>query len=626
MKLHIIQLSHILKLKKNIDYTSFNVETSQKFDSNIYPSNEPNIGAETIFDENIYQTTEPYIETNEQYDQPSTTSFDTNDFLAKETYTDTTSTIIDTSSQQYNNEDITKGYEGFDNTFYQTNEPYIETSYTVDANTHGAENQYGETDESYNVVDHYLETDPVTEIIKTNDETPFPKREPYFEIDTTVDNSYQVSDKKTGEIFKDTTDYQAFIETPKNDYLSTEQYFETEGNNINYKINDPYPESSINNENKSYQISEHYDEITTTFDDTEYRFIEPYIKTNLQENITLTFDFNTNIEPRIDTTSSLKTTTYTTNTQNFDIFPTLEKEKAPNTTSSESTKPIFDLPIFEANEYQQNEIYDIVDNLGSESKTSSPNIESIPNISQKKTDKELTLQTLDNKSNGISSTYNINEPITNNFDYNEYKTSKPIIETTYREFKPSLETTSTIETKSVTSSTPTFEKYNPSFDLDTVGIETPTSDNLSLKTKEPITTITTFETNQEFDYTSNVGGDFDVTTEIKPMAAAPDVTSKNINPKYTSKTYQAKNPVIKTGFDFTNLGISSYYDMGEKYNEYKTTTLKKSKQNITLPTDYTTIKTVSKPVNASTTTTTLLQSTPSFVEMKYIKIIKLFKI
>ena len=100
------------------------------------------------------------------------------------------------------------------------------------------------------------------------------------------------------------------------------------------------------NENKSYQISEHYDEITTTFDDTEYRFIEPYIKTNLQENITLTFDFNTNIEPRIDTTSSLKTTTYTTNTQNFDIFPTLEKEKAPNTTSSESTKPIFVLPGF----------------------------------------------------------------------------------------------------------------------------------------------------------------------------------------------------------------------------------------------------------------------------------------
>ena len=293
----------------------------------------------------------------------------------------------------------------------------------------------------------------------------------------------------------------------------------------------------------------------------------------------------------------------------------MEKEKAPNTTSSESTKPIFDLPAFEANEYQQNEIYDIIDNLGSESKTSSPNIESIPNISQKKTDKELTLQTLDNKSNGISSTYNINEPITNNFDYNEYKTSKPIIETssTYREFKPSLETTSTIETKSVTSSTPTFEKYNPSFDLDTVGIEAPTSDNLSLKTKEPITTITTFETNPEFDYTSNVGGDFDVTTEIKPMAAAPDVTSKNINPKYTSKTYQAKKPVIKTGFDFTNLGTSSYYDMGEKYNEYKTTTLKKSKQNISLPTDYTTIKTVSKPFNASTTTTTLLQSTPSFV-------------
>ena len=82
------------EIPKNIDYTSFNVETSQEFDSNIYPSNEPNIGAETIFDENIYQTTEPYIETNEQYDQPSTTSFDTNDFLAKETYTYTTSTIL----------------------------------------------------------------------------------------------------------------------------------------------------------------------------------------------------------------------------------------------------------------------------------------------------------------------------------------------------------------------------------------------------------------------------------------------------------------------------------------------------------------------------------------------------
>lgn len=652
----------------------------------VYKKSEPYTKDEMTFDNTVYQASEPEISTNIDYNFfNKETTFDNKTFKAnepynyieKEEYTDTTSTIVESSSQKNKNfDDINKGYEGFDNVSYTINEPLIEESSNFDKTTNLDNEQYGkvvESFDSYNVSDNYdatltelnsstyQKTDPLTEIITTFDETPFQINEPYFETAITVDTtSYQLNGKKAGETFNDTSNTitEPYIETTTtfDDNIDkySDPYFEAsttidiphyktsfeekEENNINYQKNEPFSESSVKNDNKAFQKSEEYGQVTTNFNDIDYQSIESCVKasiesdindyqkaesfieteplynisnskkTKLNENITSTFDFNnyTNIKPEVDTTSTLETTDYINNTQNFNISSALEKDK----TQDESAKQIFDYQTFETNEYQGDEIYDIIDNFTtSEYKTSSPIKESYPNFLKNKREKTTSLQTLDNKNETIG-TSQVTEAITKNFNYSEYKTSKPIIETTstYQEFKPSYETTSTIETTNFITATPSLEKHSSSFDFSTLGVENLTTDGAAFKEKEPITSITSFETYPEFDFASyNTGKPYEITTNISPKVNASNVTTKNIAPEYGSKTYEVKMPTIKTEFDFTNLGTSSNYDTGAGYNEYKTTTLKKTKQKLESDIALPTIKTLSKPAK-TTTTKTFLQS------------------
>ena len=735
------------EITENVDYTSFNIETSQAFDSITYPSNEPIIEEGKAFDENIYQSTESYTETepkinitfnqeNEQYVGEPLIPSDINiDNI------DTISTFIETSSD-LKTDYFTEGYEGFENTSYQINEPIIETSSTVETTTYGepvesfdfynvSENydknltEFNTTDSNYleteqlteNITNYdetpftiseksnYLETEPLTENLTNYDENTFPINEPYFETATTLDTtSYLESKEKTGEEFNytnyeitepyettenlddniyktsepyfeisttiettenlddniyktsepyfetsttigttenlddniyktsepyfetsatiettetfddniyktsepyfetsttiDTPDYQTTIETP--DYQTTietpinyelsEKNIETKSFDVNYQINEQYSETSTKKDN---QINEQYGEIITTFDNRDYQSIEPYTKTNIELGI----DDYTNIVPGIEVNSTLETSAYTTNSQDVNILSNLEKEKTPDIISYESKKPEFDLQTYETKSYEGTEIYDFTDNFDiSKYKTStSPIIESIPNFEEKKEENTSTLKDLDNKLYETTETYQVTEPITNNFDFGEYKKSEPIIETksttTYQEYKPLPETTSTIETTTFTNKAPSLEE------------------------KKLTTTITTFETSPEFDFSSYTTNKVnDIKTKINPIITS-NVTTKNIIPEYSNKTYKEKRPVIKTEFDFTNLGTSSNYNTGIGYNKYKTTTSKTSHQKIksekTLPTTYTTIKTVSKPVKTSTITN-FIQSTPSY--------------
>ena len=645
------------EISQNIDYTSLNIRTSQEFDSNTYayPSNMPNIEEGTTFDKSIYQTTEAYTETepkiditfnqeNKQYGGEQSTLFEINDNIEKETYIDTTPNFVETSSD-VKTDYFTEGYEGFDNTSHQINEPVIETSSTIDKTSYGETvdnafyqinepiietsstidtTTYGETIESldsYNISDNYdknlnefnnltyLETEPLSENITNYDEAAaFPISEPYFEIATTVDTtSYQESKEKTGEEFNyknyeisepyvettenfdennyissepyfetsntlDTNAYQTSIETPIN-YQKNENNLETESINDNYQINEPFSQKSIKNDN---QITDLNGEITKNYDDINLQYVEPYIETSTKLD---------NIEPEIFTTSTLETTAYTT-------------EKTSDITSYESTKPSFNLQTNETKSYEDKEIYDITDNFVTpEYQTlSSPIIESIPTFSENsenKEDKTSTLKTLDNKSYETTEIYQITEPITNNYNYCEYKKStEPIMETkstsTYQEFKSSNETIN-------------FTTITPSFEA-----------------KEPITTITTIETNPEFEFSFyNTEKPNDVERKVNQKTNISDVKTENIIPEYSSKTYQVKKPVIKTGLDYTNLGTSSNYNKGVGYNTSKKSH-QKVKSDINLPTTYTTIKTVSKPVKTSTYTT-YVKPTPLFDANKIYK-------
>ena len=590
----------------------------KEFDYASYQLNEPYKEMYSTIDTTKYQSKDLYGETDELF---KSYNVDENQDKVLNKFN---------SSNHLEANPLTEKNTTYDEIPFKVNEPYFETATTIDTTSYQINEKEEETinDTTYKIKEPYAATAFDDSIYKTS--------EPYFEALASIDNT------------------QTSFENPKNDYQSKEQYFEVESNNIMSQENEPYFESSISNDNKVYQISDLYGEYATKISDIDYQSIKPYTKGNiglevneyqkagshietkpsfnisnskkntskLNVNIISTFDFNkyTNIESGIDTTSTLETTDYLTNSQNFDISylsSTLKKEKNSKTASYESRKAI-GLETFETNEYPGNEIYDMTDNfITSEYKKFSLNIEPISKFSEKKIDKTSNLQYLDNKTNDTIGTYHITEPIESNFNYNDAMTSKPRFEKSpYQELKPSLETISTIEATTSTTSTPPFEKYNPSFDFNALGIEIPTTENTSLKAKEPITKETTFETNPEFDFTSYITSKpFDKIEKNNQRAISSDVKITNISPEYKSKTYKVKNQSVKTGIDNQNIGAIYNYDLGAGYNMYKTATSKKSQQKIendlAFPTKYTIIKTSSKPVKTSTTTT-FLQNTPSY--------------
>ena len=608
----------VIESNQNYDFYNNNYETS----SNIESMPMINIGNLNTYTSNIdtneiegNKISEPIMTTNATIDTVqyaiSTPSMDSNLEFNSDSYQ--TSEPILESNPTYNYEGGFTKSTSIESEGYQTSEPFVDSTPSYDYNNDFTSNMDAESGE-YHTSKQYAEATSSYEYAG--------------DVTSNIDGGNQTKETIAGALsYEYGGNYTSSMPIESEGYHTTGVFGSTPTfNTTEYQTTEPVIESTPSFDITGYQTTEPVIESTPSFDTTGYQTTEPVIEytpsfdtteyqttESFQETSTFRTD-NYKMMEQVDTTSTLDTNEYSTNIQNYET-----NESPKNYDEYQSSQPynetFSNLQTYETYQANKSEINYNNDVIVNESTTSNPILESIPNFETTSNLQTFNTEYQTTEANGtfdtdtyttqnygfnnisndtsningytLDNNYQVSDSIgfdtgsyaqnnqiidgtaTANVNFNEYSTSKPIIENSFQNFEAKINTTSTIDTTAFTTSTPSNE-ISPSYNY--------TQYNTTYQSNENVPDTTSYQTStQEYNITPS----FDMTafsTSSQNVDYQDYQTTKPIietTPIETNFNYESTNnkitPIETSNYETTDYGTTNYETTNYETTDYSTT-------------------------------------------------------